>query len=450
VDGHGVGRYFAGVKRAAIVGAGSAGLAAAQALAARNVDFVVFEAGSGLGGNWRYGNDSGLSSGYRSLRANTSRYHTAFRCFEIGPSQSLFLGHSEMLDYLERFADRFDLRRRIRFRTRVSTARPVDGGWDVIADGTIERFSDVIVATGFNSVPRYPGFPGPFSGLQMHTHEYRTPEPFADRDVVVIGLGCSAAELACEIQTVARSVALAARSGSWVVPRRIGRIPVDAFDTRIGSRLSINVRRLAFVPLFRLAAGPLTGTGLPKPDHRLGEKPITVSDELLPLLRRRRIVACAPVVDLRGDRVGLADGTERVADALLYGTGYRTAFDFLPPEADAPTNERAPLYRGVVSLAQTGLYYVGIVFGHGALIPVMEAQANWVADVVAGRLGLPAPDGMRRSVELDAAQRARDFDPRLGFIWDRLPYLRSLESESAHARRRPGLPVVNAAGPTVS
>jgi hypothetical protein len=101
-------------------------------------------------------------------------------------------------------------------------------------------------------------------------------------------------------------------------------------------------------------------------------------------------------------------------------------------------------------LAQTGLYYVGIVFGHGALIPVMEAQANWVADVVAGRLGLPARDSMRRSVELDAAQRARDFDPRFGFIWDRLPYLRSLESESAHARRRPGWPVVNAAGPTVS
>src|SRR5438132_10815627 len=95
--------------RVAVVGAGSAGLAAAQALAARDVDVVVFEAGSGLGGNWRYGNDSGLSSGYASLRANTSRYHTAFRCFGIGPSRSLFLEHSEMLDYLERFADHFDL-----------------------------------------------------------------------------------------------------------------------------------------------------------------------------------------------------------------------------------------------------------------------------------------------------------------------------------------------------
>jgi len=155
------------------------------------------------------------------------------------------------------------------------------------------------------------------------------------------------------------------------------------------------------------------------------------------------------VIELRGDRVGLADGGELVADALLYGTGYRTAFDFLPPEADAPTNEHAPLYRGVLSLAQPGLFFVGIAFGHGALIPVMEAQANWTADVLAGRLRLPPPDQIRHSVELDAEFRRRNFDPRFGFIWDRLPYCRALETESAAARARPGQPAPSAAGPTV-
>lgn len=436
--------------RVAVVGAGSAGLAAAQALAARDLEFVVFEAGSGVGGNWRYMNDSGLSSGYRSLRANTSRTHTAYRSFGIGRSKSLFLDHTEMLDYFERLTDHFDLRRHIKFRSRVTSARPVDGEWEVMANGKAERFSAVVVATGYNSVPRYPGFPGPFSGLQMHTHDYRTPDPFAGRDVIVVGLGCSAAELACEIQTVARSVAIAARSGSWVVPRHWGPIPVDWFDTRMVSRIPFNARRPLFVLLFRLAAGTRKGTGLPAPDHELGHKPITVSDELLPLMRRRRIVACAPVVELQGDRVRLADGTERVADGLLYGTGYRTTFDFLPNAADAPSNECAPLYRGVLSLAVPGLFFVGIAFGHGALIPVMEAQANWAADVVAGRLRLPPPEAMRRSVELDAVVRARYFDPRFGFLWDRLPYCRSLESESAVARRRPGRVAANAAAPTVS
>lgn len=441
---------WAAVNRVAVIGAGGAGLAAAQALAARDVDFVVFEAGSGVGGNWRYLNDSGLGSGYHSLRANTSRRHTTFRCYGIGKTNSLFPGHAEMLDYFEHFTDRFDLRRRIRFRTRVDQATPVDGGWDVTADGTRERFTAVVVATGFNGVPRYPDFPGRFDGLAMHTHDYRVPAPFADRDVVVVGLGCSAAELACEIATVARSVAIAARSGSWISPRRWGRIPVDWFDTRVGSRLSIDARRKVFRVIFRLAAGPLKGTGLPAPDHRLGDKPITISDQLLPLLRMGRIVASAPVVELRGERVRLADGTDRIANALLYGTGYRTTFDFLPAEAGAPTNEHAPLYRGILSLAAPSLFFIGIAFAHGALLPVMEAQANWMADVVAGRLGLPAPDAMRRSVELDGAFRSRNFDPRFGFIWDRLAYCRTLESESDHARRRPGRPAPNALRATVA
>jgi len=431
----------------AIIGAGSAGLAAAQALASRAVPFTVFEAGSGVGGNWRYENDSGLSSGYRSLRANTSKHHTTYRALPIGRTETRFLHHTEMLAYLERFTDEFGLRSAIRFKTRVTETRRTDAGWEVDAGGSRESFSHLIVATGYNSVPRRPQLPGAFDGLQMHTHDYRVADPFADRDVVVIGIGCSGAELAAEIAQVARSVAVAARSGSWIVPRNWGPIPVDWFDTRIGSVLPIDVPRPPFALIFRLAAGPRPA-GLPVPDHPLGYKPITVSDHFLSMMRSGRIQACAPVTELRGDRVRLADGSERVANALLYATGYETRFAFLPPEADAPTSEHAPLYRGVLSLASPGLFFIGIAFAHGALLPMMEAQADWAADVVSGRLALPSPETMRRSVERDAASRARYFDRRFGFIWDRLPYCRRLESESAAARRRPGREAPTAAGPT--
>jgi dimethylaniline monooxygenase (N-oxide forming) len=434
--------------RTAVIGAGTAGLAAAQALAARGLDFVVYEAGSELGGNWRWDNDSGLSSGYRSLRANTSRQHAAFRCFPLPRTGPLFLQNSAMLDYLERIADHFDLRRRIRLQARVSSATLCEGGWQIEANGRTEQFSALIVATGFNSVPRYPDLPGHFDGLQLHTHDYRTPEPFAGRDVVVVGLGCSAAELACEIQSVARSVTVATRSGAWIVPRRLGPVPLDWFDTRAGSRISFGIRRRAMVPLFRLAAGPLGETGLPKPDHWLGDKPITVSDDLLALLRKGLIRVSGPVTELRGERV-VTGGGEVSCYSLLFGTGYQTAFGFLPSESGPPGNEHAPLYRGVLSLAQPALFYVGIAMGHGALIPMMEAQADWTADVIAGRLLLPSPEEMRESVELDTATRRRQFDHRFGFLWDRLAYCRALESESRHAARHPGSRAPQAAAATV-
>jgi hypothetical protein len=66
----------------------------------------------------------------------------------------------------------------------------------------------------------YPLFRDTSTGWS-YTHDYRTAEPFADKDVVVVGAGCSAGELACEIAGTARSVALSARSGNWVVRRRL-------------------------------------------------------------------------------------------------------------------------------------------------------------------------------------------------------------------------------------
>jgi hypothetical protein len=75
---------------------------------------------------------------------------------------------------------------------------------------------------------------------------------------------------------------------------------------------------------------------------------------------------------------------------------------------------------------------------HGALVPMFEAQANWVAEVLAERLVLPSAEVMRASIGRDDEVRRRDFDPRWGILWDRLPYIRSLETEARRARRTPG------------
>ena len=75
--GQGSGRFPR--MKACIIGAGSSGIAAAQVLQARGIDFDCFEKGSQVGGNWRYENDNGMSSAYRSLHINTSRRVMAFK-----------------------------------------------------------------------------------------------------------------------------------------------------------------------------------------------------------------------------------------------------------------------------------------------------------------------------------------------------------------------------------
>jgi cation diffusion facilitator CzcD-associated flavoprotein CzcO len=425
----------------AVIGAGSAGLAAAQALKARGLPFTVFEAGSGVGGNWRYENDSGRSSAYASLRTNVSRQGMSYRCYPLRHG-SLYPHHSEMLRYLEDFTDQFELREHIRFSTEVQAVRPrPDGGWGVTAEpGGSERFGAIVVATGYDSIPQLPDLPGDFDGLQLHTHEYRTPEPFAGLDVVVVGLGCSATELACEIRTTARTVTVAPRSGSDIHARRVGPIPIDWFDTRLNSRLPWALRRRAARLLFRLSAGDAVKAGLPAPPARSCEKPVAISDELLACVRSGDIAVSSAVVGLRGDHALTASGEKLPAQAILYGTGYRAEFPFLPAEVDPPALDRAELYRGIVSPVADGLFFIGLVYTFGGLSAVAEAQANWAAEVLTGRLSLPSREVMRESIRRDAQVRTRDFDGVLDVTWDRVRYIRALEREAHQARRRPGSP----------
>lgn len=435
----------------AVVGAGSAGLAAAQALKARGLPFTVFEAGSGVGGNWRYENDSGRSSAYASLRTNISRQGMSYRSYPLrrGP---LYPHHTEMLRYLEDFTDHFGLREHVLFGTEVREARPLSGGgWEVTTDtGTSERFRALMVSTGYDSIPHIPELPGDFDGLELHTHDYRTPDAFAGLDVVVLGMGCSASELACEIQRKARSVTLAPRSGTDVTARRVGPIPIDWFDTRLGSRLPWAMRRRVAGLLFRFSAGDAVKAGLPKPPGRRCDKPNAVTDRLVKAARRGELRVSAPVIERRGDHLVTANGEKLPAQAILYGTGYRADFPFLPPAVDPPALYRAELYRGVASPVTDGLFFIGLVYAFGGLIPVFEAQANWVAAVLAGQLSLPSREVMRESIRRDAQVRARDFDGTLDVIWDRVPYMRALEREAKRARRHPGSTPRHAATSTLA
>jgi dimethylaniline monooxygenase (N-oxide forming) len=83
------------------------------------------------------------------------------------------------------------------------------------------HYGAVVVATGLFWSPRLPFYPGSFDGTVSHSHEYRTPEPYAGRRVLVVGAGQSAAEIAAEVSTVAERTFMSVRRGVRVIPRWI-------------------------------------------------------------------------------------------------------------------------------------------------------------------------------------------------------------------------------------
>ena len=95
--------------KACIIGAGPSGLVSAKVLREHDVAFDWFELGSGIGGNWRYGNDNGRSAAYESLHIDTSKERMEYSDFPMPAEWPDYLHHTQVLEYLESYAAHFRL-----------------------------------------------------------------------------------------------------------------------------------------------------------------------------------------------------------------------------------------------------------------------------------------------------------------------------------------------------
>jgi hypothetical protein len=433
-----VGQAFAH-RTVCVIGAGSSGLAALRALSARGFAVDGFERGSRVGGNWLYDNDSGASAAYASLRTNVSRERMQYPSFPMPATFGDYVHHRDMATYLEAYARNFGLFEHIRFRTSVELLSPLaDHRWHVRLSGGEHRAYDaVVVANGHDWSPILPDLPGAFAGETLHAHEYRTPDRFADKRVLVVGAGQSAVEIATELSGKARRTLMAVREGRHIVPRYFLGRPSDAFDQALPNRLPWPVVRSVFGLLARVATGRSTTAPL-RPTHRLlEERPPVLTDVLLSAVQSGMISLKPAVERLAGDHIDFADATREIVDAIIYATGYRVVFPFLPPDLMPVHGKRLPLYRHMVAPDLYGLYFIGLVDPFGGLLPIVEAQSAWLADVLDGHLALPARAEMLRAIRCSEprSRRRSGADPLNSLLVDRHEYLRLLRGDQRRARR---------------
>jgi dimethylaniline monooxygenase (N-oxide forming) len=379
-----------------------------------------------IGGNWRYGNDNGTSSAYRSLHINSARKLMSYRAFPMPDDYPDYPSHWQVAKYFDDYAERFGLRERIAFRTEVVSVKPADeeeqprgrhfnryagemstAPWEVTVDGPdgrrTETYSAVIVANGHHWQPRWPEppFPGAdaYEGEQIHAHYYREPDVLEGKRVLVLGIGNSAVDIAVESSRIAEKTFLAMRRGAYVLPKFLGGKPIDEAAPPVSTYLPMSVRRFFFNRLLKTAIGEMTDYGLPKPDHKLLEAHPTVSSELLPRIGHGDI-AVKPNIDrfAGGRAVRFADGSEEEVDLVVYCTGYRIEFPFIDEGVFAAVDNRMPLYKRAVSVENPGLYFLGFVQPLGPVMPIAEAQAEWIADLLSGRAALPSATEMRQEI----------------------------------------------------
>jgi hypothetical protein len=133
--------------------------------------------------------------------------------------------------------------------------------------------------------------------------------------------------------------------------------------------------------------------------HRLLEGIPIVSSDLVPAVRGGDVVVKPAIDRLLQDRVHFVDESEEMLDRIIYCTGYRISLPFLSSSLVSATGRDFPLYRRIVPPNVRGLFFAGFVDAPGGLLPVVEAQGEWIAAVVARQLLLPPQERMRQAME---------------------------------------------------
>ena len=359
-------------KRVAVIGAGPSGLAQLRAFQSAKMkgadipEIVCFEKQDNWGGLWNYTWRTGLDeygepvhcSMYRYLWTNGPKEGLEFADYSFeehfGKQIASYPPRAVMVDYIEGRVKKAGVRDLIRFSTTIRFVKydPATEKFTVTAHDLAkdhmydEVFDHVIVASGHFSTPNVPEYPGfdIYGGRVLHAHDFRDAVEFKGKDLLILGSSYSAEDIGSQCWKYgAKSITVAYRNAPM---------------------------------------------GFNWPDNW---------KEVPKLLR----------VD--EDTAYFADGTSKKVDAIILCTGYKHHFPFLPDDLRLKTANRlatADLYKGVVYVPNTKLFYLGMQ-DQWFTFNMFDAQAWWVRDAIMGRIAIPTD---RAVLEKDVADRVAGED----------------------------------------
>jgi len=373
---------------AIVVGAGPAGLACAATMGARGLKVAVFEKADNVGSAWR--------RHYDRLHLHTDRNHSALPGMDMPRSFPPYPSRLQVVEYLENYATRFGIKPA--FGTSVTSLRHENGHWSASVTDGVVKAPIAVVATGMASAPYRPSWPGTeaYLGSVIHSSDYRNPQRYAGKRMLVVGFGNSGGEIALDLAEAGIDVALAVRGPVQILPRDLLGLPILVWAI-LYQPLPARLVDALNAPVLRLALGSMKKLGL-RPAKK-GPAQMTREDGRIPLIDVGTLAKIRDgSIELRGgiDRfttrgVVFDDGRSEDYDGVILATGFRTDLRPLLGDVTGVLDERGiPLVTGRRTAAN-GLYFCGqIVSATGQLREIgIEARriANLACDDLARQTG---------------------------------------------------------------
>uniref|UniRef100_A0A8C9F015 Flavin-containing monooxygenase n=1 Tax=Pavo cristatus TaxID=9049 RepID=A0A8C9F015_PAVCR len=447
--------------RVAIIGAGASGLCALKCCLDEGLAPTCFERSGDIGGLWRFKEqpEEGRASIYRSVIINTSKEMMCFSDFPIPDDFPNYMHHSKIMEYFRMYARRFDLLRHIRFKTSVRRVakRPdfaTTGRWEVETESEGKQesaiFDAVLVCTGHHSDAHLPlhAFPGldKFEGWYLHSRDYKSPQAFAEKRVIVVGTGNSGIDIAVELSHTAKQVFLSTKRGTWVMHRVAeGGYPFDfsylsRFTQLLQSLLPLSVsnfileRKLnmrfdhALYGLFVLT--------------RVFNQHLTINDDLPNRVISGRVRVKPNIKEFTETSAIFEDGTKEDVDSVVFATGYSFSFPFLEDSVKVVENQ-VPLYKFMfpADLKKPTLAFIGYIQPLGAIMPISEMQSRWATRVFKGLQKLPPTSTMLADIAQTKEKIAKRYvaSRRHTIQVDYIPYMDELACQLGV---KPNLPML--------
>jgi putative flavoprotein involved in K+ transport len=324
-----------------IIGGGQAGLATGYYLQQHDQDFIILDASDRVGDAWR--------ARWDSLRVFTPARYSSLPGMDFPGSPYAFPTKDEVADYLETYAQRFNLP--VELGVRVDGLERSGDGFLVTAGDRLIEAANVVVAMASYQVPKIPDFAAELSDdvVQLHTSDYRNPDQLQDGDVLVVGAGNSGAEIALDV---------ASEHTTWLSGRDVSHVPFH-IDSWVGRHLGVPfVMRVLFHRILT------TGTPI---GRRIRPKVLSQGG---PLVRTKPSDLAAAGVERVPRTTAVRDGRPIVGDDdaldienVIWCTGFRPDFSWIDlPIFDGKEQPKEPVHvRGVVP-GEPGLYFVGLFF----------------------------------------------------------------------------------------
>lgn len=429
-----------------VLGAGSAGIAALKTLRDRGLDARAVDAAPRIGGRWANDDPALGPLAYSTLHSATSRDALAYADLAAPHHLPVFPNARQVAEYCEQYVDTFGLRDRIDLGERVlHTERAAGGGWRVTTDQGIRTVDALVVATGTFGRPRGPepelrGLDR-FQGDVLHVHDYRAPSQLAGRKVVVVGVGTSAVDLACDAAEHAATALHSMRRGAWFLPEILFGRPADRYSPPLP--LSWKARRALLARAAAVQLGPLSTYGIAHPGHAYGEVHPLRSGRLLSHLAHGRLTTRPAVAALHDDGVEFVDGRRDEADLVVLCTGWYVDHQFLPEELRGGGGDGPSLLARIFHPAAPDVAFAGLVDAGTVAMPIAEAQGRVIADHLCGDYHLPPESERGAQIKLEEAISRERFPAarRVRLQVDSAEYLTAIKKE-----RRAGQARARAAG----